>query len=157
MIMKKHTTHISGFTLVETLVAITIVTLAISGGITVAHSSIVAATSARDRLTASYLAQEGIEYVRMLRDNAYLARYPGTTSDAWSSFVGLVSMCSEWCDPLTILGMSAYVGTEFPLFTRTIKATALDATSEQIISKVSWTSRGVSQSVLITDTLTSWQ
>ncbi|MDP2651914.1 MAG: prepilin-type N-terminal cleavage/methylation domain-containing protein, partial [bacterium] len=64
-----------GFTLIETMVAITILTLAISGSFFTANSAIVAAETASDQLTASYLAQEGIEYVRLMRDNEYLAAY----------------------------------------------------------------------------------
>ena len=49
-----------GFTLIETLIAITILTLAIAGPMVTASRSIVAAQTARDQLTASYLAQEGM-------------------------------------------------------------------------------------------------
>ena len=52
------------FTLVETLIAISIVTIAISGPMLSASRALIAANIARDQLTASYLAQEGIEYVR---------------------------------------------------------------------------------------------
>ena len=62
-----------GFTLIETMVAVTILTLAVAGPLMTASRAIVAAQSARDQLTASYLAQEGIEYVRAMRDNEYLA------------------------------------------------------------------------------------
>jgi len=75
-----------GFTLIETLVAIAIVTIAISGCLFTANRAIVAAETARDQLTASYLAQEGIEYVRMMRDNEYLVAY-STSGDAWANFL----------------------------------------------------------------------
>ncbi len=80
-----------GFTLVETMVAITILTLAVAGSLFAASSAFVAATIARDQLTASYLAQEGIEYVRMMRDNAYLDAYhtggANVSSAAWTGFL----------------------------------------------------------------------
>jgi type II secretory pathway pseudopilin PulG len=80
-----------GFTLVETLVAVTILTLAVAGPIYVADRAIVAARLSENQLIASYLAQEGAEYVRLLRDNAYLASFQaaGTTvSDtAWTKFL----------------------------------------------------------------------
>ncbi len=74
-----------GFTLVETLVAIAILALAVSGPLFIADRAIVAAQSAQYQLTASYLAQEGIEYVRAMRDNAYLAAYQTnkTNNTAW--------------------------------------------------------------------------
>ena len=80
-----------GFTLIETMVAVTILTIAISGALFIANSAIIAALVSRDQLTASYLAQEGIEYVRLMRDNEYLVSYhAGGTSvslTAWTNFI----------------------------------------------------------------------
>ncbi|OGG64259.1 hypothetical protein A3J11_00300 [Candidatus Kaiserbacteria bacterium RIFCSPLOWO2_02_FULL_55_12] len=89
-----------GFTLIETLVAITILTLAISGPLFTANRAIVAAENARDQLTALYLAQEGIEYVRMMRDNSYLAAYRDRQSGdissvAWDTFINGLSDLSS--------------------------------------------------------------
>ena len=80
-----------GFTLIETMIAVTILTLAVSGPLYTASRAIVAAETARDQLTASYLAQEGIEYVRAMRDNEYLAAYQAggatVSSIAWANFL----------------------------------------------------------------------
>lgn len=86
------THHFSrGFTLIETMVAVTILTLAVVGPLMTASRAIVAAQSARDQLTASYLAQEGIEYVRAMRDNEYLAAYRSgglnISAVAWNNFL----------------------------------------------------------------------
>lgn len=81
----------SGFTLVETLVAIAILTLAVAGPLYTASRAIVAAETARDQLIASYLAQEGIEYVRKMRDNEFLAAFQiggaNISTDAWTGFL----------------------------------------------------------------------
>lgn len=88
--MKKVILH-RGFTLIETMVAIAVLTLAVSGPLFTANRALVAARTARDQLTASLLAQEGIEYVRLMRDDEYLAAYraggAGVSSAAWSAFV----------------------------------------------------------------------
>ena len=80
-----------GFTLIETMIAVTILMLAVAGPIYAASRAIVAAQIGRDQLTASYLAQEGIEYVRAMRDDEYLAAYAagGTTvsTTAWTNFL----------------------------------------------------------------------
>ena len=82
---------VSGFTLIETLVAIAVLTLAVAGPLFTAERTIVAAQTAADQLTASYLAQEGVEYVRAMRDSAYLAAYQSDASTAtlvsWDSFL----------------------------------------------------------------------
>lgn len=87
----KNTTIDSGFTLIETLVAVSILTLSVAGPLFTANRAIVAAENARNQLTASYLAQEGIEYVRMMRDNEFLVAYrtnPTTASSAaWTDFL----------------------------------------------------------------------
>lgn len=61
-----------GFTLIETLVAITLLTTAIVAPIALTVQSLQAAFYARDQITAFYLAQEAIEAVRSLRDGQIL-------------------------------------------------------------------------------------
>ncbi|MFH1178263.1 MAG: prepilin-type N-terminal cleavage/methylation domain-containing protein [bacterium] len=91
------------FTLIEALVAVTILTVAIAGPLFSAGRAIIAAGVARDQLTASYLAQEGIEYIRMLRDNNYLSAYQGNSSTAssvgWTSFLASVNQCNATANP----------------------------------------------------------
>jgi len=89
--MKGFTTK-RGFTLIEAMIAVTILTLSVAGPLYTANSAIVASMIARDQLIASYLAQEGIEYVRAMRDYQYLAAYndPAVTDKsgtAWSNFL----------------------------------------------------------------------
>lgn len=86
------------FTLIETMVAVTILTLAVTGALFTASRAIVAAQTARAQLTASYLAQEGAEYVRAVRDNEYLTAYQAGGSNvstvAWSNFLaGAINQC----------------------------------------------------------------
>ena len=92
-----------GFTLLETLIAVSILALATAAPLYSANRAYVAATGARDQLVASYLAQEGIEYARALRDNAYLDAYthntPNTSIAAWNTFLysGVDNMSIEVC------------------------------------------------------------
>lgn len=67
----------SGFTLVETLVAISILMIAVVVPFYSVQQAIVFSYISRDQLIASSLAQEGIEYIRSTRDNNYLS------GDAW--------------------------------------------------------------------------
>ncbi len=61
-----------GFTLVETLVAITVLLLSISAPLTIAAKALFAAYYSRDQITAYYLAEEAIEYVKNARDTTFL-------------------------------------------------------------------------------------
>ena len=84
----------TGFTLIETLVAISILTVAVAGPMVTASRAIVAAQNASDQLTASYLAQEGIEYARALRDNEFLVVHtqPLASDTAWTNFLAEASL-----------------------------------------------------------------
>jgi Tfp pilus assembly protein PilV len=74
-----------GFTLVEALVAISIFSVSILGLMSVLASSISDTSYAKQKVTASYLAQEGIEYLRNMRDTAVL--YNGTDAQTgWDAF-----------------------------------------------------------------------
>lgn len=61
-----------GFTLIETLVAISLLTISIVAPMTLTSQSLTAAYYARDQITAFNLAQEGLEAVRALRDGQVL-------------------------------------------------------------------------------------
>jgi Tfp pilus assembly protein PilV len=81
-----------GDTLVETLVAIAIFSVSILGILSVLASSITNTNYAKNKMIAGYLAQEGIEYVRNMRDTYVL--YPA--NGGWSgtsSFVSKLNSC----------------------------------------------------------------
>lgn len=59
---------VRGFTLIETLVSITILTLAITGPMTIAARSIQATRYAKDSLIATFLAQDALEFMIAKKD-----------------------------------------------------------------------------------------
>jgi len=150
-----------GFTLIETLVAVSILSIAIAGSLFAANSTLVAASIARDKMIASYLAQESIERVRWVRDNYYLASYPtgdnpsAESGPAWINFRNAISVCSSSCNPTTLplLGLDAVPAQ----FTRTLQITQVNDKDEKAISKVSWSYHGIMYSVEVTDHFTPWQ
>lgn len=76
-----------GFTLIETLVAVAILTLAIVGPLTAVSSAVSSATYATDQVKAYYLGEEAIEIIRAVRDNNSLSGVDWLT--------GINSVCFE--------------------------------------------------------------
>ena len=163
----------SGFTLIETLIAISILTLSTIGPMVAASRAVVAAGTARDQLSASYLAQEGIEYAHAVRDDHFLALYPAT-ANAWTNFINSSALAPCRAPNICTLGplqgntlsLCQGSGCSAPfsllspggtLFTRTIQMVDVTATDERIISKVSWSFHGAPYSVTVTSHLTPWQ
>jgi type II secretory pathway pseudopilin PulG len=62
----------SAFTLVETLVAVTVLLLSIAAPLSIAAKALFSAYYSRDQITAYYLAEEAIEYVKNSRDVTFL-------------------------------------------------------------------------------------
>ena len=62
----------SGFTLIESMIAITLIIVTISGLLILVNRSLGYANLAFNRLTAANLGQEGIELVRNIRDTNWL-------------------------------------------------------------------------------------
>jgi len=61
-----------GFTLIETFVAIVILTTALAGALALAANGFNSADIAGDQITAAFLAQDAMEYVRFKRDSSTL-------------------------------------------------------------------------------------
>ncbi len=55
--------------MVETLVAVAILMIAIAGPLTIAQKGLMSAFYAHDQTTASYLAQDAMEFIKNIRDN----------------------------------------------------------------------------------------
>lgn len=70
-----------GFTIVETLVAIFILLISITGPMSVAQGGLRAAFVSRDQTTAFYLAQDAVEYVKNIRDDNIIRFNNGSGND----------------------------------------------------------------------------
>ncbi len=169
------------FTLVETLIAITVLSFAIIGPFYVSQSVLASSYQARDELAATALAQEGMEYVRTVRDSNFLYDLHNGGSRSW--FYGLDgnggpvcyggngcvvdvsqqnvagckdSTCSSQPLHLSSAGLYNQQGSgPTTRFTRQVRLTAITATSTQVTVTVRWTNHG-SSSVTLTETLMNW-
>lgn len=101
--MRIHTTQ-SAFSLVETLVAISILLLVMVGPMTISSSAAKSTSFSSEQVTAFFLAQEGAELVQKARDDLQLTYFAGVNPDAWADFTrtaagGLYRLCYTNINP----------------------------------------------------------
>jgi len=77
---------VSGFTLIESLVAISVLLISIAGPISLAQQSMSSARLTKNQIVAFYLAQDAIEFIRSKRDSNILASEGDPT--VWLSGLG---------------------------------------------------------------------
>lgn len=170
MIMKNN-----GFTLVETLIAISILVLAVTGAFSAAHSGMTSALYSKDQITAFYLAQEGMEQVRNLRDRNGISALnwmngianPGDPcevgftcyADALDSATPL-TRCSGTCPNLRLNtnGFYSYDGGTETRFRRELRVSTINGNEVVVESTVYW-SKGllVERSFTAREHLFNWQ
>ena len=91
-----------GFTILELIVAIFVMTVGVLGAYSVVQQIIVYTLVSSSRLTAAYLAQEGIEIVRNIRDTNWF-----TNPADWNN--GLTG-CATGCEVDYNTSLSSYTG-----------------------------------------------
>jgi len=163
--------------LIETLVALAIFTTSITVLISVTGSGVANVNYAKNKFVASYLAQEGVEMVRNIRDNAWLTGGP----TGWSTFLtsttpGVldcisatgctiepttlqVAACSAPCPNLNYDTQGFYTaGSGTPtLFTRKIEIDdSLSADEIKVTSTVSWNQGAIPYSASYSESLLNW-
>lgn len=183
--MKKYSPNLnieaSGFTLLEMLFAVIIFSFALISLMGIASKGVIATATARDQLTAEYLAEEGLEVVRNLRDSnflGYAANTPWLTiidqclesspcDVVYSTSSGqpTLTVCSSGqCDVLTE-GEGVFkspndggVG-ENTTFSREIYVdkTGLPENQRKVVSTVHWNQKAFKRSFTTTTYISNWQ
>ena len=175
---RKHLVY--GFTLVETLVAISIFTISILAIMSVLGKGMSDTNYAKKQMTATYLAQEGIEYIRNMRDTFVLSNT--NSANGWNDFLNKISSCSlgivcgfnstvSYIDPGSIflctdmslcklyLENGNYsinsTGTDSG-FIRTISLVAISNDEIKINSTVSWQQGSGNYNVSFSENLYNW-
>ena len=95
--MKRFILTNTGYSIVEVLVAVTVLLIAIVGPMTIASKGLQNAQLAREETTAAFLAQEGIELIHLWRNNRALSFYLNG-SDTWSWVPTTCQTGSNGCD-----------------------------------------------------------
>jgi prepilin-type N-terminal cleavage/methylation domain-containing protein len=79
--------HERGFTIVEVLIALTIFSIAVAGVITIAVQGGMNVNASKLTLTANYLADEGVELMRAMRDTSVVGAT--TTTIGWNAYTSV--------------------------------------------------------------------
>ena len=169
--LKKNTKK-SGFTLLEALVAISILMVAVAAPITIAQKGLSSASYSKNQLIASYLAQDAIEYLINKRDGVTINESISHDWGAlWSNPDFMLCTSNDGCQIDTNLnggaggimsGSSSKVlnksvdgfygfGGDPTIFTRIIKVNKVsgDDNSALITAMVSWGTDSVTVKTLI--------
>ena len=170
-----------GFTLVESLVAVSILLIAVVAPMSIIGGSLAQVSTARDQMTAVNLAQEGIEAVRQKRDSNMLDKWitVGSTTvwdaglatgvDAYlvdSATVTPLVSCGGVCtaaqkiiyqDQATRLYhqyVSSPVGSAKPFSRAVTIADIVAGREKKITSTVTWkTSNGVTKTIAVSESI----
>ena len=151
-----------GFTLIETLVSLVLLSMAIIPALMLSTEAVNIAFDVRDTLTASGLAQEGVEVVRAIRDTNWFndrvfdtGLADGTYRVEWNS----TSLLPLSGNPALNLsnGLYTYSGGAGTVFSRAITITKVNAGELRVVSRVSWTDRGVTKNVEAEEHLFNWK
>lgn len=178
--MQKKDYKEKGFTIVEVLISLTLFSIAVAGIITVSVQGGVTINAVKNRMTAEYLAQEGIELLRAKRDSRILTA-PGDFSIGWGDFItNDVPLCSgtNHCDidalnPDTITSCLAgscalryidtgplagyYAHTANPdLYARYMTIDIITPSELKITSVVSWKEGQSVQTSIATENIYNW-
>jgi type II secretory pathway pseudopilin PulG len=161
-----------GFTLVETLIAISILILAVTGAFAAAQNGISSAIFSKDQIVAFYLAQEGVEHIRNLRDQNGIAGVNwlrgiamagdpcAGTSCKIDAVAGTISSCGAGsCDQMlqNEEGFYGYIGSIVTPFTRTITVTPINNNEASITVVVNWSKGLVQRSFKARENILNWQ
>lgn len=161
-----------GFTLIETFVAITILVTAVAGPLTIASKGLTSSLVARDQLTASFLAQEAIEYVRQKRDTNHLQGNASWLTGLDNCInqdctIDVVTdtepeACLGACEPLRYDTTTNFYGYD-PLDDATVYARSLrivplaSGYEAEVRSTVRWQSSIFTREVVLSEVITDWQ
>ncbi|MFA6566328.1 MAG: type II secretion system protein [Candidatus Paceibacterota bacterium] len=98
-----------GFVMVEMLVAVSLILLVLPNAVSVAIRAITVSSYQKNQMIATYLAEEGQELVRGIRDSNVLRRLKGDTVDWNSGFISGV-VCSPTACKIDVLAGTLTAG-----------------------------------------------
>lgn len=168
---QKQNNFSGGFTLIETLVAISVLMVAIAAPLTLVQKSLSTASLATEQITASFLAQDALEYVQSVRDrNIGKPDWLGGLSSSCGepegclidSGVGTVIKCStSGCANLLYyanFGLYNHSNAGDPSkYKRKTTIKTVDANQASVVTTVSWSGIFGERQITLKKQLFKWQ
>jgi len=156
-----------GFTLIEVLAAAFIITLGAGGAMALIQQSLSFTSNAALQLEASYLAQEGMEVVRNIRDTNLLKIHKGVGGNWTDGLTGCETGCqadytqnslSAYQDILLQFsnGLYSYTPSTDSIFKRKVTVTPQGDDVVEVLVEVIWEERGRSHTVKAATELYNW-
>ncbi len=163
-----------GFTIIEVMMAIFVLTVAVGGSFALIQQTLVSASINQQKLIAYYLAQEGIEIVRNIRDSNWLEKrsVPDIPWDDGISEDLPIDQSRKYLAAYneselisfgdTVLnldedGFYSYSPETPTRFKREITITKTDIDSFKVSVKIQWSERGRTHNVEVVDHLYNWK
>ena len=165
------------FTLIEVLIAISILTIGILSGFILITKVLYSTTVIQDRLTASFLAQEGVELVRQVRDSNFLKIMNGESiewKDALADGSYIIESKAGNQQPITLVSVDPgeapnflydndsdskiynYTIGEPTTFNREIRITSINDDEIRVESIIKWKSKNIDFDLIVEDHLFNW-
>ncbi len=135
--------NLGGFTMIEALVAISILLIGILSVFTLVTKSLATAPVIQDRLVASFLAQEKLEEIRQIRDSNFL-KILNTGEGDWKDEI---ESLNNTVDSDTLNNTT---------FTRKVAVSSKGDDHLQIQCTISWTTKGHPYHFTAEDHLFNW-
>lgn len=161
----KHLAEKKGFTLLEVIIAIFIITTGIVGVLGLISQTITVTNISSQRLIAAYLAQEGVEIVRNIRDTNWLEEAPswddGLTVGDWEGDYDDIQNLTSWINPGNFLNVDAAGFYSYSAGTQTKFKRKITIQPVVNILEVSvlveWQYKGNTYSISVQENLYNWR
>jgi len=159
----------NGFSLIETLVAVSILLLAVTGTLSIASRSISYSLDVRDQITASFLGEEAVEFVRNTRDTNVIQGFDwlsgfGGCAEVSGCVVDVpnneITQCPGECPTILLSSAGVYnyvLGNETPWRRRVWVSETIPGQEAFVDVTVTWKRRVFPKSFTIQEHLLNWQ
>jgi prepilin-type N-terminal cleavage/methylation domain-containing protein len=152
-----------GFSIVEVLVAISVITIGITGAMNLINFTISSVTMSKSQTIAVNLTQEGMEVIRSIRDSNWLENV------VWDSGLGAGDYQVQYDNNSLLLlsgnpvlkidsnGFYQYDSGTDTRFKRKMTISDVSANEIKVVSEVTWDERGKSYNTSVETRLYDWR